>query len=241
MDYSEQLINDFNVEFKKFKKNKDLGFDKEATIEALSSTYNMPIDQVENLINEAAANKIKILKKRRNALFIGLVPIVVLLLISFIMNISYSNKQVTIYNKLTAQQEVCEVFYDKMFKILKQKAGVVSKAKDDFNDIYLSIIDGRYADDDGSGFIDWIQKSNPDFDLELYKDLMVTIEHERTMFFEEQKVLIDINMTYSNLLQTIPSKWFVDKDKIFDMIVIKSQQTNSVYETGEENDLNLLN
>ena len=241
MDYSEHLIKEFNEEFKKFKKSKDLEFNKEATIEALSSTYDLPISQVNDLIKKSTENKVKELKKKRNYLFIGLVPIVIVLLISFIMNISYSNKQVTIHNKLTAQQEICEIFYDKMFKILKQKAGVVLKAKDDFKDIYANIMEGNYADDNGSDLIAWIQKSNPDFDVSLYKDLMITIEHERTIFFEEQKVLIDINMTYNNLLQTIPSKWFTDENKTFNMLVIKSQQTNSVYDTGEENDLNLLN
>src|SRR5690606_5717075 len=107
------------------------------------------------------------------------------------MWVNYSNADVDLQNRFKAQSKVNEAFFDKMFKILQQKAGVASEYKESFKEIYQPLIEGRYSKDEGL-LMKWIQESNPTFDASLFKDVMQSIEAERTGFFKEQEKLIDI-------------------------------------------------
>ena len=85
------------------------------------------------------------------------------------MYFSYSNGEITLREGVDAQQEVCKLHFDKMWKIIKQQAQVTDQYKESFQDIYTGLIAGRYDNDDGM-FMKWIQESNPDFSPELYKN-----------------------------------------------------------------------
>jgi hypothetical protein len=158
----------------------------------------------------------------------------------FFMNISVDNQEITLREKANAQTSVCKAYYDKMWKILKQKAGVTDQYKDAFAEIYPKLIEGRYSQGDGS-LMKWIQESNPNFDNSLYKDLMNSIEIEREGFFNEQKKLIDIKNEHSLLLKRVPSKWFIDSGITeLEIIIITSTKTEKVFETGKDDDIELF-
>ena len=71
--------------------------------------------------------------------------------------------------------------------------------KEAFREIYPQLIEGRYSQGDGS-LMKWIQESNPNFDTSLYKDLMNSIEVERTYFAAEQKKMLDIHPSAHHLV-----------------------------------------
>jgi len=166
------------------------------------------------------------------ALFMGL--------IIFVMNISIGNKEIDLRQQTIAQNKKCEAYFDKMWKILKQKAGVNDQYKEAFKEIYPKLVEGRYSNDSGT-LMKWIQESNPDFDASLYKDLMKSIEIERTGFFNEQASLIDMQREHKTYLYKAPARWFLDDNlKPVEIKVITSAETDRVYSTGQENNIDLF-
>ncbi len=163
-----------------------------------------------------------------------------LILIVAIIGITYGNKEVRVRNKITAQQEVIEGSFDKMWKIINQKAQVSSEYKDAFREIYKDLIEGRYGNEKGGSLMKLIVESNPNFDVSLYKDLMNSIEAERTSFFIEQKKLIDLGREHMDLLKTAPSSWFVGNRPEIKITIVSSEKTKQIIESGEENDIDLF-
>lgn len=163
-----------------------------------------------------------------------------MLIIGFFMNISIENTEIDLRERTVAQEKKCEAYFDKMWKILKQKAGVTDQYKQAFKEIYPQLIEGRYSKGDGT-LMKWIQESNPNFDVSLYKSLMNSIEVERTGFFNEQSTLIDMQREHSVYLKKAPNRWFLDDGlKPVEIKVITSSNTKEVYSTGEENDIELF-
>lgn len=134
----------------------------------------------------------------------------------------------------------CEAYFDKMWKILKQKAGVTDQYKQAFSEIYPKLIEGRYSKGDGS-LMKWITESNPQFDASMYKDLMKSIEIERNGFFNEQSVLIDMQREHAVYIKKVPNRWFLSSNlKPVEIKIITSGATKETYRTGEENDIDLF-
>jgi hypothetical protein len=162
-----------------------------------------------------------------------------MLIIVFFMNMSVENTEIDLRARTEAQNKKCEAYFDKMWKILKQKAGVTDQYKKAFQEIYPKLIKGRYAQGDGS-LMKWIQESNPTFDVSLYSSLMRSIEVERTGFFNEQSTLIDMQREHKVYIQKAPNRWFLsDTLKLVDIKVITSSKTDEVYRTGKEEDIEL--
>ena len=155
------------------------------------------------------------------------------------MYVSFNNREVNLRNLAEAQRGNIENVYDKMWKILQQKAQVTDEYKEAFREIYPQLIEGRYSQGDGS-LMKWIQESNPSFDTSLYKDLMNSIEVERTYFASEQKKMLDIIRQHNTLRQSIPSGWFVGSRPEIGYTVISSSKAKTVMEHGEDNDIDLF-
>jgi hypothetical protein len=156
------------------------------------------------------------------------------------IGISASNKEITLRSKITAQKEVVEAFYDKLWKIISQKADVTAEYKDSFHDIYADLIEGRYGNEKGGSLMKWVTESNPNFDVSLYKDLMSSIESERSGFFMEQKKLTDLNNEHRIVRGTFPNSLFIGGRPDIEIKIISSDKTKKVMETGEENDVELF-
>ena len=160
-------------------------------------------------------------------------------LLSLIMYFNITNKEIRLRNQISAQEQNIESYYDKMFKILKQKAGVTDEYKNSFKDIYVEIMEGRYSQGDGS-LMKWIQESNPNFDASLYKDLMASIEIEREGFHNEQKKIIDQIREHNNMIETFPSRIFLSNIEHIKYEVISSTLSKNVMETRIEDDIALF-
>lgn len=154
--------------------------------------------------------------------------------------VSTNNKEISLKNKIEAQQKVCESFYDKLWKVLQQKAQVADQYKTAFKEIYPDLIEGRYGDEKGGTLMKWITESNPTFDVSLYKDLSASIESERSGFFMEQKKLIDLDREHKVLRQSFPESMFIGSRPDVKITIVTSQKTEQVYATGQENDVDLF-
>jgi hypothetical protein len=176
----------------------------------------------------------------KKTILIGIGVFIIAAIVIVIWAVSTSNSEKKLVNAMDAQKEVVSLYYDKMWKILKQKAGVAEQAKSAFKEIYVPLIEGRYSKGDGT-LMKWITEQNPSFDMGLYKDVQNSIEAERNGFFIEQKKLTDMNREHQNLLELFPSSIICGNRPKYEYTPITSAETKEVVRTGEENDIKLFN
>ena len=192
----------------------------------------------ENLLHRSATERAFVGMKRLIILSgLGIVLVAVFTIV--IMYFSATNREIDLSTQISAQKTVLGNYYDKMWKILKQKAGVTEQYRGAFKDIYTGLIAGRYSNSNDGTLMKMIQESNPNFDASLYKDLMNSIEIERTGFYNEQNRLIDLGREHDNLLRKAPSRWFISAQHI-PIKIITSQTTEDVMRSGQDNNIQLF-
>ena len=173
----------------------------------------------------------------------GLIVAIVVAMIAVsgvLMYFSYSNKEISLRNTATAQINVVSLSYDKMWKIINQKAQVSEQYKTAFKDIYSDLIEGRYGNEKGGSLMKFIQESNPNFDVSLYRDLSNSIEAERNSFFMEQAKVQDIVLQHNNLRQKAPGNWFLASRPAIEYKLITSKITQDVIAKGSDDDVNVF-
>lgn len=156
-----------------------------------------------------------------------------------IMSVNFNNTEVGLRNQAEAQRGKIEATYDQMWKIIQQKAQVTDEYKDAFKEIYPALIEGRYSNGDGS-LMKWITESNPSFDVSLYKDLMKSIEIERTGFTNTQSRMLDIIREHQTLLEKIPSKWFISNKSPIEYTVVSSTKSKDTMKSGLEDEIGIF-
>lgn len=176
--------------------------------------------------------------KSKKAIYISLAVAALFTLIVVIMGIVANNSEAKLRNKAEAQEQVCKDNFDNMFKSIAQVAQVADEYKETFVEIYPSLIEGRYNDD--NVLMKWVTESNPDFDTRLYQQLIDVIEAKRDGFTHEQDKLADIVREHKDLLDTWPSSMFVGDEEPLNVTFISSEKTKETYRTGEENDIDLF-
>jgi hypothetical protein len=155
--------------------------------------------------------------------------------------VHYNNEDLDLRNQAKAQQQANTVIYDKVWKILQQKAGVLDRYSGDFKEIYNGIMNGRYQGDaKQSPMFKWITEQNPQFSVEMYKNLSDAIEGQRSEFAMVQKRLIDIKREHDNLRQKFPGNLFIGGKPEIKINIVTSTKTEKTFETGKEDDINLF-
>jgi hypothetical protein len=177
---------------------------------------------------------------KHKILFFIFVSILTIATIIAIIGISSSNKEIKLRNQIIAQKQVCEAYYDKLWKIISQKAQVAERYKSAFGEIYPKLIAGRYGNEKGGSLMKWITENNPKFDITLYQDLMSSVEAERAGFFMEQKRLIDLSNEHRIICQTFPSSIFIGNRSDIKITIVTSDVTKEVTATGSENSVNVF-
>ena len=179
------------------------------------------------------------MSKNKITILIATAIVALFVIITTSMYFSYNNQEVSLRKDSEAQRSKIEGVYDKMWKILQEKASVTSEYKDAFASIYPKLIAGRYSQGDGS-LMKWIKESNPNFDTSLYKDLMASIEAQRECFQTSQERMIDIIREHETLCSTYPSKWFISNNSEIKYTVISSTVTKQVVATGKDDNVDLF-
>lgn len=167
--------------------------------------------------------------------------LVVIVAIFFMMKIGYVNQAIDYETQYTAQTDANKAIYDEVWKVLKQKAGVLDKYAGDFTKAYAPIMDARYQGEaKGAPMFKWIQEHNPTFSVEMYKELSDAITAQRAKFTRVQLRLRDIKREHDKLRLQFPSSIFVGKRDELEVILVTSTKTKQTFETGEENDVDLF-
>lgn len=178
---------------------------------------------------------------KKISVIVSLVVVAILFVSLVLMGIGYSNTEVELRNQAVAQQKANEVIYDKVWKVIKSKAQVTDKYASDFKDIYGSIMEGRYQGDatDNPAF-KWIHEHNPEFSVQMYKDLSDSIEGLRNEFAMVQNRLVDIKREHDNLRMRIPSRFFVGGRPELEIKVVTSTKTTETFKTQKEDDISVF-
>ena len=179
----------------------------------------------------------------RNTVILVMVGVVIFIgIIAAIMNFSYKNSEIDLRNQAKAQQEANKVIFDKVWKVIQQKAQITDKYASDFKSIYGNIMHERYQGDSKQApLFKWIQEHNPTFSVELYKDLSDAVEANRAEFARVQNRLIDIKREHDNLRQKFPGSIFVGSKPELEIQIVTSDKTTQVFQTGKENEVDLFN
>lgn len=170
-------------------------------------------------------------------IILAIIVLIAILLISFYF--TYNNKEISLRKRAEAQRGKIEGVYDKMWKVIKQKAEVTEKYEKAFREIYRDIIAGRYSNDKG-GLMRWIQEDNPEFKDELYLDLAQSIEALRSEFQRNQETMLDIIREHEVLCNTYISKWFVSNKSKIEYTIISSERAKTIMGTGLDEDIKVF-
>jgi hypothetical protein len=181
------------------------------------------------------------MKKNNLTAIVIIALIVISAVFLYAAKISYSNDEVKLRIRAKKQEDVCRIVYDDMWKIIKKKAQIPEKYKDDFKEVILT--DNQAYGKDGiklGGAFNTIQKINPKFTPEMYQELMMTIESETKRFEREQKTLISISEEHEVLISTFPGNFFLSVQPL-NIKLVTSSKTKDVFESGEDNDTDIFN
>ena len=88
---------------------------------------------------------------------LAVVGVLVVAVLWFVFSgLSVANQDADLRASVAAKQEANKASFDTVWKVLQQKAGIVDKYKNDFQEIWPDIIKGRY--EKGSGLMQWVQE-----------------------------------------------------------------------------------
>jgi len=158
--------------------------------------------------------------------------------------ISFSNQEITLRNVFEQKKSERTAFYDKMWKIINQKGQIAVKNDSSFRQNINIIMEGRK--DAPQLFMKWVTETNPNANYNtvsaLYSDLSRVVEAQREGFFVEEKMMQDIVLQHSNLIQRFPGSFyniFYGRSKL-DYKPITSDRTDEVIRTGKDNNTSVF-
>lgn len=168
---------------------------------------------------------------------IGVVALLGIWIAVWAVGVSNSEKKLYLLGK--AQEKNCQIIFDKTWKTITGQAGVLSKYKDDFKEVYVELMNARYKNNASAGqqtLMKWVTENHIPLDASLYNTLMNTISGSRDNYNIEQQKLIDIDLQHKKMRATFPNSLIVGNRPDIGIKLITSAKTEEVYTTGQEND-----
>jgi hypothetical protein len=162
-----------------------------------------------------------------------------LVVMGFLMYMSYSNSEVRLRNAVKAQQEANTTSFDTCWKIIQGQAQVADKYKDSFKEIYVGLMEGRHYEK-GGNLMKFITEANPTFDIKLFEKVSNSIEGQRTAFMRDQQKLIDMKREHDNILTTMPGSFFVGSRPPVEIKIVTSSKTEKTFQTGKEDEVDVF-
>ena len=157
---------------------------------------------------------------------------------------SFNNREVDLRTTFEMQMKNRSALYDKMWKVISQKAQITKAYDSSFIRIVNAAMDPRK--DGANIMMKWVTESNPTLQAvtvqELYKDLSRTIESERNVFFEREETLSSIQQQHSKFLRSFPNNFyniFMGRKEL-EYKPITSDRTEDVMRTGKDNDVKVF-
>lgn len=166
--------------------------------------------------------------------------IVVAMMMAFIVGVGVSitgtlDDEAMMRNRVLSQRQVVEANFDKMWKVIEQQTQVVKVSKELQAELVESLVKGRSA-----SFIKIVNESNPEsaFSREQFVSLSNSIETQREEFLAEQVKLIDFDRYHRSMFDRVYSGLllsFFNREPLDNVIVISSDRTKDVINTGLDN------
>lgn len=159
-----------------------------------------------------------------------------------VYGIGVRNEAVELETQFDAQVKGNMSTYDKVWKIITQKANISQQYSDDFARNYTAIMTGRYGNPNNrsQSLMLWIQEKNPDFSTKLYEDLSHSMEALRIEFDMSQKKMIDIKRVHDNLRLKFPSSLAMFGHNELQLKLVTSSRTEKAFDTGKDDDVELF-
>lgn len=173
----------------------------------------------------------------KKGLVLTLIIVGVLGAIIMTQYISYHNTWTDKKNLYIEQIDDNKIIYDKVWKVIQQQASVSEKYADDFREVYVEMMEARNY---GGEAFKWIQEQNPNFSQDMYKQLMSTIEVQRSEFALNQKRAMSIYKELKNLKEQIPSTFYLSGKELPELVMVTSTKTQKNFDSGKEDDVELF-
>ncbi len=148
-------------------------------------------------------------------------------------SVHFKGREVDLRNSLMAKQKTNEASFDTMFRILKDKAGIATKDREDFKALWPDLIGKRY-ENDKTVLMKWIQERNPQWDSSLFKDLMVSVEAERKRFLRDQEELARLKKEHDNVIDGPISGFFVSGKSKVEITIVTGKDAQEAFQTGTD-------
>jgi len=169
------------------------------------------------------------------------VAVVIIIIIIGIASTSWGHYKelIRLDNRIEAQYIANKSNYDNMWKSFKEITQVTDIQAEQYKDVYMGLIEGRYQDQ--NLLFKSIQEDNPTFDTALYTKLATTIEAGRREFDNNQKKITDVIREYNDAVQIyfiiapIAGKTIKDANDY----IITSARTSNAFETKQDNVIDL--
>lgn len=173
-----------------------------------------------------------------------LATVAVLLFSSFVLvlsGVSVYNNAASIKNTYEMKVKSNEAEFDNMWKKIQQVAQVPDAQKDAFKEVYASYASSRTSPNQGQ-MMAWIKESVPNYNGEIYTQLMNVITGSRDGWTMRQNELVDVARQYNANLVVFPKNILLKMfgfEKI-DPKVITSSKTEQSFKTGKDDDVELF-
>jgi len=155
------------------------------------------------------------------------------------MYVSYNNKYIGIKNLMVNKIKDNKTEYDNMWKKIKGVAQVTEKDRSSLMEIFVGHADAR-TNKGGQPVMNWIKESVPTIDSSTFKNLQNIIISSRDSWTMRQKELIDMKREMDNLLEKIPSCWFLSSKESIEIKVVTSTKTEKAFESGVDDDVDVF-
>ena len=170
------------------------------------------------------------------AIFAGICVLALIIIGSIVSTL---NTNTRLKNAVQAQMVVRDANFDKMWKVIEQKAAVTKASAKTRVDLVKALIEGR-----GAAMVKIVHESNPEsaFSGKDYELLSGAIESQRQEFFREEKFLLSKYQEYANHREGAISGTILNlagRGRLSPPITITSDKTKKAAESGEDNDTKL--
>lgn len=174
------------------------------------------------------------MKSLANMLLGASLLVITLAMTVVVMYVHYNSKEVSLRNKLAAKQKLNEASFDTMFRILKDQAKLTEKDREDFKKFYPEIISKTYENDKNL-LAKFVQTRSPEWNQEMYKKLMVSVEAERHRFLRDQAELANLKQEHDSLIDGPVSKLFVGTKEKAAITIVTSSTAQDTFKSGTDN------
>lgn len=181
--------------------------------------------------------------EKYKGLVIGGITVIIFIVMG--LNVmSLFNQETELRTEFEEKANERKAFYDNMYKSISQVSQVAVKNDSSFRKNVQVIMEGRK---DSEGIVmKWVTETNPNANYsevsKLYQNLTRLIEAKRDSFFDQEKQMSSIVAVHTKLLRRFPAGWILRTFFDVEFLVynpISSSQTEEVFKTGKDDNVNL--